>query len=62
MKLNIENKVALVTGGGRDIGNLISLSLASENVAIAVNYNSSSNEANDNVSKIIKLALSLIHI
>ena len=55
MKLNIENKVALVTGGGRDIGNLISLSLASENVAIAVNYNSSSNEANDTVSKIIKL-------
>ena len=34
---------------------LISLSLASENVAIAVNYNSSSNEANDTVSKIIKL-------
>ena len=55
MKLNIENKVALVTGGGRDIGNLISLSLASENVAIAVNYHSSSKEADDTVSKIIKL-------
>ncbi len=54
MKLNIENKVALVTGGGRDIGKLISLSLASENVTVAINYNSSSKEAINTVSEIQK--------
>ena len=41
MNLNLENKVALVTGGGRDIGKLISLNLAAEKVSVAVNYNSS---------------------
>ena len=55
MKLNIENKVALVTGGARDIGKLISLNLASENVSVAVNYNSSSKEADDTISEIKKL-------
>ena len=34
MNLNLENKVALVTGGGRDIGKLISLNLAATLVLI----------------------------
>ncbi len=55
MNLNLENKVALVTGGGRDIGKLISLNLAAEKVSVAVNYNSSPKEAEETVSTIKKL-------
>ena len=76
MNLNLENKVAIVTGGGRDIGKLISLNLAAEKVSVAVNYNSSPKEAEETVSTIKKLGgnakaykgdisnydLSLIHI
>ena len=47
MKLDLENKIALVTGGGRDIGKLISFNLASEKAIVAVNYNSSSKEAEE---------------
>ena len=54
MNLNLENKVALVTGGGRDIGKLISLNLAAEKAIVAVNYNSSSNEAEETISTIKK--------
>ena len=32
MKLDLENKIALVTGGGRDIGKLISLNLNQFNI------------------------------
>ena len=55
MKLDLENKIALVTGGGRDIGKLISLNLASEKAIVAVNYNSSSKEAEETVADIRKL-------
>ena len=55
MNLNLKNKVALVTGGGRDIGKLISLNLAAEKVSVAVNYNSSPKEAEETVSTIKKL-------
>ena len=41
MDLGLNGKVALVTGGARDVGREIALSLAAEGAAVAVNYNSS---------------------
>jgi 3-oxoacyl-[acyl-carrier protein] reductase len=37
--------VAVVTGGARDVGREISLALAAEGAAVAINYNSSAEEA-----------------
>ncbi len=45
MNLNLDGKVALVTGGGRDVGGDISKLLAAEGAKVAVNYNSSAEEA-----------------
>ncbi len=45
MDLGIEGKVALVTGAARDVGREIALTLAAEGAAVAVNYNSSGDEA-----------------
>ncbi len=42
--MNLKEKVAIVTGGTRDIGKAISLKLAKEGAKVVVNYNS--NEAN----------------
>ena len=42
--MNLKGKVAIVTGGTRDIGKAISLKLAKEGAKVVVNYNS--NEAN----------------
>ena len=36
--MNLSNKVALVTGGGRDIGRSVSLRLAREGAKVAINY------------------------
>jgi NAD(P)-dependent dehydrogenase (short-subunit alcohol dehydrogenase family) len=45
MKLGLEGKVALVTGGGRDVGGDIAATLAAEGAKVAVNYNRSEAEA-----------------
>lgn len=47
-----QGKVAVVTGGGRDIGRAISVSLAREGAKVVVNYNSSEAGANETVAEI----------
>ena len=44
MKL-LEGKVAVVTGGSRDIGRAISLKLASEGAKVCINYNHNEGKA-----------------
>jgi 3-oxoacyl-[acyl-carrier protein] reductase len=42
--MRFKNKIALVTGGGRDIGRAISMKLASEGAKVIINYNLSEDE------------------
>jgi NAD(P)-dependent dehydrogenase (short-subunit alcohol dehydrogenase family) len=55
MNLGLAGKVALVTGGARDVGREISLSLAREGAAVAVNYMHSKAEADAVVAEIARL-------
>lgn len=48
----LTGKVAVVTGGSRDIGRAISIGLAKEGAKVVVNYNSSEAGANETVSEI----------
>ncbi len=52
MKLNLENKTALVTGGSRGIGRAIALSLASAGAKVAIVYRSAASEAEEVVQTI----------
>jgi NAD(P)-dependent dehydrogenase (short-subunit alcohol dehydrogenase family) len=52
MKLGLEGKVALVTGGARDVGREIALGLAAEGAAVAVNYDGSQVSAEAVVAEI----------
>lgn len=52
MNLGLAGKVALVTGGARDVGRAISLALAAEGAAMAVNYRGSEEDASSLVAEI----------
>ena len=52
MSFIIEDKVALVTGGGRDIGRACCLELAANGADVVVNYHSSSEAALETVADI----------
>ncbi|TCU34857.1 SDR family NAD(P)-dependent oxidoreductase [Rhizobium azibense] len=52
METNLKGKVALVTGGGRDVGGDIARALAAEGALVAVNYSRSRGEAEAVVTSI----------
>jgi 3-oxoacyl-[acyl-carrier protein] reductase len=52
MDLGLKGKVALVTGGARDVGREIALTLAAEGAAVAINYRSSKSQADAVVADI----------
>jgi 3-oxoacyl-[acyl-carrier protein] reductase len=54
MDMQLTGRVALVTGGTRDVGREISLSLAAEGATVAVHYRGSADEANAAVAEITK--------
>ena len=49
---NLAGKIAVVTGGGRDIGRACALKLAACGAAVAINYHSSSDGADSAVAEI----------
>src|SRR5947209_3166591 len=52
MDLGLKDRIALVTGAGRGVGREIALSLAAEGASVAVNYRSSSKDAETLVAEI----------
>jgi len=54
MQTDLSNKVAIVTGGARDIGRAIVLELAACGASVVVNYHSSADKANALVTEVTK--------
>jgi len=52
MEFGLEGKVALVTGGARDVGREIAVGLASEGASVVINYNGSKAAADSAVEEI----------
>lgn len=52
MQVDLNGKVAVVTGGARDIGRAVALRLAASGAAVVVNYNSSAERAQAVVDEI----------
>ena len=50
--MNLKNKVAIVSGGARDIGRAVSVKLASEGAKVAVNYYNSQEDADQTLREI----------
>jgi len=50
--MKLKNKVAIISGGARDIGRAVSVKLASEGVKVVVNYFNSKEEADQTLSEI----------
>jgi 3-oxoacyl-[acyl-carrier protein] reductase len=51
--MRLKDKVAVVTGGSRDIGRAISIKLAKEGARVIVNFNNSESGAKETVNEII---------
>lgn len=54
METDLSGKVALVTGGGRDIGRAVVLALAARGASVVINYNSSAARAESLVGEVEK--------
>jgi 3-oxoacyl-[acyl-carrier protein] reductase len=50
--MRLKGKIAIVTGGGRDIGRSVSIKLASEGAKVVVNYKNGEDEANKTLQAI----------
>ncbi len=53
--MKLQNKVAIVSGGARDIGKAISIELAKQGARVVINYFGSSEKARETVSEITAL-------
>jgi NAD(P)-dependent dehydrogenase (short-subunit alcohol dehydrogenase family) len=54
MEMQLEDRIALVTGGSRDVGRQIALTLAAEGAIVAVHHRSSADDAEAVVAQIRK--------
>lgn len=50
--MRLKNKIAIVTGGGRDIGRSVSIKLASEGAKVVINFKNGEDEANKTLEAI----------